>query len=246
MRYEASRTAIFEKRAMDSVERSVEGFAIFKGLSKADLNGLLSASRLNRYQKLARIFQQGDPAERFFVLIDGYVQAVKTSPKGEEIVVRYVSPGELFGVAPAIGLTHYPATAVAVVDAIALAWPSTSWPSLAAKYPQITSFALKSVGARLQEAHERVTELATEEVEQRIARMLIRLAAQAGRATEEGIEIEFPLRRQDVAQLTGTTMHSASRVLSRWQERGFIHGGHQHIVVHDAPALARIAEEGRS
>lgn len=234
-------------RAMHPVElSSVASLSIFKDLSESDLKGVLSSARLSRYQKLARIFVQGDPAVSFFVLVDGYVQATKTSQKGEEIVVRYISPGDLFGLAPAIGMTQYPATALAVVDVVALAWASTSWPTLSATYPQLATYALKTVGARLQEAHERVIELTTEEVEQRIARVLIRLAEQAGRAASDGTEIEFPLRRQDVAQLTGTTLHSASRVLSRWEEQGLIGSAHQHIVVCNVAALLRIAEHGRS
>lgn len=225
---------------------SVRGLPIFAGLSDADLTGLLSSARASRHLKHARVFMQGDPAVSFFVLVDGYVQAIKTTATGQEIVVRYVSPGELFGLAPAIGLTHYPATALAVVDAVTLGWPSANWPTLSAGYPQIATYALRTVGARLQEAHERVVELTTEEVEQRIARVLGRLAAQAGRATAKGTEIEFPLRRQDVAQLAGTTLHSASRVLSRFEGQGLITSAHQHIVVCNAPALLHIAEDGVS
>lgn len=225
---------------------SVSGLPIFAELSDAELADVLSRARSGRHQKHARIFLQDDPAVLFFVLVDGYVQAIKATATGQDIVVRYVAPGELFGLAPAIGLTRYPATAVAVVDCVTLAWPSTSWPALAARYPQITTYALRTVGARLQEAHERVIELSTEEVRQRIARVLGRLAEQAGRAMAEGTEIEFPLRRQDVAQLTGTTLHSASRVLSRFEEQGLIASVHQHIIVCNASALLQIAETGGS
>jgi CRP-like cAMP-binding protein len=76
----------------------------------------------------------------------------------------------------------------------------------------------------------------------RIARVVLRLAEQAGRPVSGGVEIEFPLRRQDVAQLTGTTLHSASRVLSRWEEENVVVSNRQRIVVRDAPSLMRIAE----
>jgi CRP-like cAMP-binding protein len=221
---------------------SVAGFPLFARFAAEDLQGLLSASRTIRLPKNAQVFAQGADAQSFFVLLQGYVRATKTTADGEEIVVRYVSPGEMFGVAAAIGLDHYPATAAAVVDAVVLSWPSAQWQTLAAKYPELATNALRTVGTRLQDAHMRVIELTSEEVEQRIARTLLRLAEQAGRTVDAGIEIEFPLRRQDVAQLTGTTLHSASRVLSSWEQKRLVSSDHQRILLRDSRALSLIAE----
>ena len=67
------------------------------------------------------------------MLLHGHLRVEKTTPQGQQIVVRYVSAGELFGVAQAMGLNNYPATAVAAVDSVALAWPSTSWSRLIAQ-----------------------------------------------------------------------------------------------------------------
>jgi CRP-like cAMP-binding protein len=176
------------------------------------------------------------------VLLEGYVRATKTTADGNEIIVRYVSPGEIFGVATAIGLDHYPAAAVAVVDATILCWPSAQWRILAGKYPELSTNALRTVGSRLQDAHTRVIELTSEEVERRIARTLLRLADQAGRNVEEGIEIEIPLRRQDVAQLTGMTLQSVSRVPSSWEQKGLVHTDHRRIVMRNSSTLATIAD----
>jgi CRP-like cAMP-binding protein len=220
----------------------IAGFTLFAGIASDDLEDLLARSRTIRVPKNGEVFAQGGEARSFFVLLDGYVRATKTTAEGNEIVVRYVSPGEIFGVAAAIGLDHYPATAVAAVDATILSWPSAQWPILARKYPELATNALRAVGSRLQDAHARVIELTSEEVERRIARTLLRLADQAGRNVEQGIEIEFPLRRQDVAQLTGTTLHSVSRVLSAWEQKGLVLTDHRRIVLCNSGALAAIAD----
>jgi CRP-like cAMP-binding protein len=221
---------------------AISGFPLFAGLSVGDLKDLLARARALRTPKNTQVFAEGAEARSFFVLVEGYVRATKMTEDGTEITVRYVTPGEIFGIAPAIGLEHYPATAVAVVDAIILSWPSTQWPSMAGRFPQLATNAFRAVGGRLQDAHTRVIELTSEEVEQRIARTLLRLADQAGRRVERGIEIEIPLRRQDVAQLTGTTLHSASRVLSYWDQKGLIGTDHQQIVLRNLDALAAIAD----
>jgi CRP/FNR family transcriptional regulator, nitrogen oxide reductase regulator len=219
----------------------IADFPLFADIASADLADLIATSRTVRVHKNNTVFAQGGDAQSFFVLVDGYIRAIKTTEDGEEITVRYVSPGELFGVAVAIGLDRYPATAVAVVDATILSWPSTQWPILAVKYPALSSNALRAVGGRLQDAHARVIELTSEEVERRIARTLLRLADQAGRNVETGVEIAIPLRRQDIGQLTGTTLHSVSRVLSAWEQNGLVSTDHQRIILRKSDTLAAIA-----
>ena len=227
---------------MPTAVSAISSFPLFDGIALGDLEALLAASRTIHARKNAQVFAQGAEAQSFFVLLDGYVRATKSTEDGNEITVRYVSPGEIFGVAAAIGLDRYPATATAVVDATILSWPSAQWPTLASKYPALATNALRTVGSRLQDAHNRVIELTSEEVERRIARTLLRLADQAGRKVEQGIEIEIPLRRQDVGQLTGTTLHSVSRVLSAWEQKGLVLTDHQRIVLHNSRALAAIAD----
>ena len=136
--------------------------------------------------------------------------------------MRFVAPGEIFGVAKAIGRTTYPATATAVVDSVALVWPSAAWPRLIEKNPALATNALQTVGSRLQEAHTRVVEMSTEQVERRVAHALLRLAKQAGRKVEEGVRIDFPISLQDVAEMTGTTLHTVSRILSAWEAQGWV------------------------
>ena len=87
--------------------------------------------------------------------------------------------------------------------------------------------ALQTVGSRLQEAHTRVVEMSTEQVERRVAHALLRLAKQAGRKVEKGVRIDFPISRQDVAEMTGTTLHTVSRILSAWEAQGWVEGGRQ-------------------
>lgn len=227
---------------MPTAVSAISSFPLFDGIALGDLEALLAASRTIHARKNAQVFAQGAEAQSFFVLLDGYVRATKSTEDGNEITVRYVSPGEIFGVAAAIGLDRYPATATAVVDATILSWSSAQWPTLAGKYPALATNALRTVGSRLQDAHNRVIELTSEEVERRIARTLLRLADQAGRKVEQGIEIEIPLRRQDVGQLTGTTLHSVSRVLSAWEQKGLVLTDHQRIVLHNSRALAAIAD----
>lgn len=216
---------------------------LFADFSASALDPILSEARSLRFAKNTTVFQQGEEAHSFFVLLHGHVRASKTTPAGEQIVVRYVTTSETFGVAKAIGLQRYPATATAVDDSVVLAWPSGSWPRLVERFPALATNTLQTVGARLQETHTRVVEMSTQQVEQRIAHALLRLVKHSGRKVEHGVEIDFPISRQDIAQMTGTTLHTVSRTLSAWESKGLVESSRQKIVVREPHKLFMLAEE---
>ena len=216
---------------------------LFAGLSTADLDAILSEARSVRVGKNTAVFEQGEEAHSFFVLLHGHVRASKTTPAGEQIVVRYVAAGETFGVAKAISLEFYPATAIAVADSVVLVWASEAWPRLAGRFPALAANTLQTVGARLQETHTRVVEMSTEQVEKRIAHALLRLVNQSGRKVDHGVEIDFPISRQDIAQMTGTTLHTVSRTLSAWETLGLVESSRQKIIVREPHKLFVLAEE---
>jgi len=228
---------------MATIDNSlVAHLPLFAGLGPEELGEILREARSVRYPQHSAVFEQGEDAHSFFVLLHGHVRASKTTPAGEQVVVRYVAPGETFGVATAIGLQRYPATATAVDDSVALVWPSAAWPRLVERFPGLATNTLQTVGSRLQETHTRVIEISTQQVEQRIAHALLRLAKQSGRKVEHGVEIDFPISRQDIAQMTGTTLHTVSRTLSGWEQRGLIESGRQRIVLREPHQLFVLAE----
>ena len=216
---------------------------LFAGFGTEELAEILREARSLRFPKNSPIFEEGEEAHSFFVLLHGHVRASKTTPTGEQVVVRYIGTGETFGVAMAIGLQRYPATATAVDDSVALAWPSGTWPRLVAKFPALAVNTLQTIGNRLLETHTRVVEMSTQQVEQRVAHALLRLAKQSGRKVGHGVEIDFPISRQDIAQMTGTTLHTVSRILSSWEQRGLIESGRQRIVLREPHKLFVLAEE---
>jgi CRP-like cAMP-binding protein len=221
---------------------SLAGFPAFAGVDPTQLAEILREARSTHHAKGSHVFEQGADAHSFFVLLHGHVRAVKVTPAGEQIVVRYIVPGELFGVATAIGRATYPATAVAVDDSVVLSWPSTAWKRVVASAPALAANTLQTVGDRLQEAHARVMEISTEQVEPRIARALLRLAKQAGRKVEDGIALDFPISRQDIAQMTSTTLHTVSRIMSGWEQRGLVESSRRGIVIRDPHKLFLLGE----
>jgi len=226
-----------------SLDRSlIAHLPLFQGLAAAELDEVLSSARSARYPKDMTVFEQEAEAHSFFVLLAGHVRVVRTTPEGNQVIVRYISEGEIFGVAAALGRTTYPASAIAAVDCVTLVWPNAKWGELSSHFPLFGANTYKTVGSRLQESHTRVVEMSTEQVEQRVAHALLRLLNQTGRKTESGIEIDFPISRQDIAEMTGTTLHTVSRLLSAWEDKGIVVSGRQKVTVSDPHRLMLLSE----
>lgn len=223
----------------------IANLPFFGGLSDADLDFVLEGVRSFHVSKDSAIFEQDGEAQNFFLLLSGHVRVERTTPDGQKVIARYISEGELIGIAIAMGRGTYPASAIAAVDCTVLAWPNHRWETLSARIPALAGNLFKTVGSRLEEAQNRVVEMATERVEQRVAHTLLRLVRQTGMKVETGIEIDFPISRQDIAEMTGTTLFSVSRILSDWEGKGLIKSGRQRITVLRPHALMVIAE-GRS
>ena len=54
--------------------------------------------------------------------------------------------------------------------------------------------------------------------------------------------IDFPISAQDIAEMTGTTLHTVSRIMSAWEASGLVEGGRQRVLVRDRARLAALAE----
>jgi CRP-like cAMP-binding protein len=218
----------------------------FLGMERTELAELLSKARSLRFRKGAHVFESGAEANQFFLLLDGHIRVVRITPQGEQVIARYISSGELFGIAPALGLATYPANAVAAVDCVVLAWPSSIWAETVERYPSFARNTYATVGARLQDAQDRIVEMATERVEQRVASAVVKLAESNGRKTSDGILIDFPISRQDLSEMTGTTLHTVSRLMSAWEALGLVKCGRQRIVVRERERLSELGRSGRA
>lgn len=231
---------------MTQLDRTlIAGLPAFADVAGNQLDAILATARSSLHARDSEIFGQDEEARSFHLLLSGHVRVVRTSAEGHQVIARYINEGELFGIAIAMGRTTYPASAAAAVDCVVLTWPNSAWPDLQARVPAFAASAFQTIGKRLQETQATVMEMASEQVEQRIARTILRLVQQAGRKTEDGIEIDFPISRQDIAEMTGTTLHTVSRLLSGWEQQGLVRGGRQKVTVSDPHGLMLIAENRR-
>ncbi|MCL4812298.1 MAG: Crp/Fnr family transcriptional regulator [Vicinamibacteraceae bacterium] len=218
---------------------------LFNGVAASALPVIAAEARLVRRAPGRPFFTEGEAATTFFVIVSGRVKLVQLTPEGHEVILRIIGPGDVFGTVSAFAGDKgvYPVSVVPVGRTEAAAWDGAAMARLMAAHPVIAMNALRTVASRLHDLQRRHRELMTERVEQRIARALLRLVQHAGRRSESGIEIDFPLSRQDLADMTGTSLFTVSRVVSAWQARGLVAAGRRRLTIRRPHALVVIAED---
>jgi CRP/FNR family transcriptional regulator, nitrogen oxide reductase regulator len=216
---------------------------LFQGIPADALRVFQASAGRKRLAAGDILFQQGDRTASLFVVIAGRLRASQMAQDGQQIIIRYIGPGEVAGYATLVGNDTHPGTVTAVDDSHLIGWPSATIRQIMERYPIVAINAVALLGRRYHEMQIRLRELSTERVERRIGHTLLRLAHQSGRRTARGIEIAFPLSRRDLAEMVGTTLHTVSRTLSAWEERGIVTSGRCRVVLCKPHALVAIADE---
>jgi CRP-like cAMP-binding protein len=216
---------------------------LFRGASTVELEAALSVASRRRLEKGEFFFYQDEPADFFYVITEGQVRLSQLTPEGHQVIIHFMGPGDGMGIIVALSNTYYPLSAEAVSTCLALRWDYESTMRLMEQFSVLALNGLRLVADRFEELLDRYRELSTERVERRIARVLLRLARQTGKRTERGVLINLPLSRQDLGEMTGTTLYTVSRTLSSWEQQELIETGRERIVIRQPHSLVSIAED---
>lgn len=215
----------------------------FKSLPSPLLERLAARGRLEYFSSGTGIFEQGAPATHFFLLVSGRVALQQSGEDGNQTILRFLGPGDVFAGVAVLPEAVYPATAEAVERSGTLAWEHSFVNQLAQTEANFAYALLGIAFARLNNVQSRMREMAFERTERRIALTITRLTGQMGTETDEGIRIDLRLTRQMLADMAGTTLFSASRILSRWEKDGLIRSTQGTIIVLEPHRLIGMAHD---
>lgn len=216
--------------------------SVFQNATNEDLELIAGHAVERSIEEGEFFFFQGDPATYAYILVSGRAKLMQTNPAGQQVNLRTINAWQIFGALGAVReVAAYPASAQALEHSTALAVKSDFLHGLMQTRPYLSFELMKLMTGYIQEMQERYRELATEKVERRIARSLLRLAAQMGTKMEGGIELSFT--RQDLAEMSGTTLYTVSRVLSGWERQGLVETGRERVLIRKPHGVVSIAEE---
>lgn len=222
---------------------------LFADLALDELEQITKYFKAAAYEAGEVIFLEGNPATSFHLVARGKVKVVQTSHEGLEVILHIFEPGGIIGALPTAGQDAYPASAITLESVETYFIDQHDFERLMISHPTVTRQLLRFATRMLQVAHRRLRELATERVERRIARTLVRLTRQLGRQKGKALVIEAPLSRQDLADMCGTTVYTVSRTLKSWERSGLLQATRKHVKIlrpHDLIALAEDLPEADS
>jgi CRP-like cAMP-binding protein len=215
---------------------------VFANLSPADLHAIVSVAHEKEFMKRQTIFVEGAPCRQVLLLLTGCVKTTQLGPTGCEVILRVNGPGELIGAVESYLGNNNLVTARTTQTTTALVWDVAAFEAVSDRYPVLRRNTARLLAFRLQELEERFREISTQKVGPRLSQQLIRLSNQL-RQHSQGV-LGIGLSREELAQLTGTTLFTVSRLLCQWERQGIISRRREGVVVRNLKALMEMSEAG--
>ena len=222
-------------------EALLRSCALFSRLTAEDRRKVAEISVERRYDKGDQVFAEGDPSDLIFTIVSGRVKIVKAIPGGKELIIEILGPGDPLGAIAAYEARPYPASAIALEEAVCVASKRAAFMGLLETCPSLVRGMLGGFSLRIIELGKRLGEITGSRVEARFAQIFLKLADRLGRPRGEGVFVPIVLSRQDLADLAGTTMETSIRVMSRWGKEGVVSTESDGFVVSSRDALEGLA-----
>ena len=209
---------------------------LFKRVSPGDRARIAAVAHLKHYAPGAVIFREGDAGDTFLTIVEGRVKVFKATPAGKEIILEIFGAGDPLGAVAVYENAPLPASAMALEATECLLISQRDFFTLLEEHPALVRGLLSGLTLRLAELTRRLADM-TGRVEARFARLFLKLADQIGKSDRGGTFVAMPLTRQELADLTGTTIETAIRIMSRWQKDDVVHTEKDGFVILNRTAL---------
>jgi CRP/FNR family transcriptional regulator len=215
---------------------------IFSRLSPGDRQAIAQVAQVREFARGDTIFEQDSPSA-FYAITSGRVKIFKLMPNGKDVILEVFGPGDPLGAVAAYMDRPFPASAAALEDTVCVIIPRAAFFHLIETQPSLVRGLLLGLTTRLVELTNRLAELTGGRIEPRVARLFLKLASEMGRNERGGTFIPLALSRQELADLTGTTIETCIRIMSRWNKDAIVRTDKDGFVVLDRDELERLARE---
>jgi CRP-like cAMP-binding protein len=223
--------------AVDAVTEALRSASLYRGLSEDDRRRLVDVSLVRSWDKGETIFEEGSPPDFIATVLAGRVKVVKQQPSGKEVILEIFGPGDPVGAVVAYEGRPYPASAIALERTTCLLVRRGPLFGLLEQHPTLVRGLLSAFTRRIVELAQRIPEVAGARVETRFAHLFLKLADRVGRPRGNAVFIPMVLSRQELADLTGTTIETCIRLMSRWGKEGILETEKDGFVLANRSAL---------
>jgi CRP/FNR family transcriptional regulator len=210
-------------------------------LGVEEYEALAALGRIQHYARGELVFGAGGPGSHVYFLQSGKLRIGQVSPAGREVILWFCLPGEICGLAEVARGGGRVVNAVACEASTVLAVSQERFKQYLARHPQVALLSMQVLSSRLRVLGEMFVNLVSDDVNTRIAKLILRLSARYG--TREGAEVvlNVPLTHQEIADMVGTTRQTVTTVLSALKKAGVLSIDNHRIRIDREESLADLA-----
>ncbi|MEZ0337231.1 MAG: Crp/Fnr family transcriptional regulator [Aquificaceae bacterium] len=237
-----AKEAFGKRQAQDLKLELFKKVHLFEDLSNEELKDALKYMQIRTFKRNEYLFFEEEAEPGVYILIDGLIKLLKETHDARIVIVRLVYPGDVFGwIEWGKKAPKNTYTAKAMVDSKTLYISNKDFINLAIKHPAIAIKMTCEATSTLFHSYETLKSIAGGKVEERIAKVLLEIADRIGKKYEDVIVIDAPLTRLDIAEMTGTTVETTIRVMSKWKKQGIINAERGYIEIIKRRELEKLA-----
>ena len=222
----------------ERVLSAVRSVPMFRGLAPDDQKRVAALASLKEFERGDYLWHAGDPAENLTVILRGRVKIIRHA-EDRDIILELFGEGDPVGGIAVYNYIPYPASAVCLEPVSLLILPRREYFELLDRHPEFARGIIRELTRLTIALTRKLEEMSGQRVEVRIGQLFLTLAERMGREGREGIEIPIQLSRQEIADLVGTTVETAIRVLSRWGREGVLVSGEKRFLI---PSRAKLQD----
>lgn len=211
---------------------------LFADLTAADLATLAARTTQRTYRRAQFILHQGDPGHALFVVAEGRLKVVVSSPDGEDMILATLRPPDTFGELSLIDGRAASASVETSEAATVLTLPRTAVLEVLAKHPQVTDALLRSLGGMIRRLTGQAADLVFLDLNARVAKLLVALAGNRG----DSVTLDLRLTQAEIASMVGGSRQSVNQILADFERRGLLKRRSRDLVLTDVGALRRRAQ----
>jgi CRP/FNR family transcriptional regulator len=202
--------------------RLLKKIQLFTSLTDEELQEINEGLIIKNYVKNETIFYEEDTNQFMYIILSGKVKVIKTTGEGKEVILAMHQSGDFFGEMSLINGKTTPASVVALEDSLIAIISKKEFYSMLTSHPKVLHSLLHILSTRLRTAWDTIKLLTFNNATQRLRMLFFMLSEDHGKETEEGIILNIRLSHQDMADMTGMSRETVTRVIDRWQKEGEI------------------------
>ncbi|AIJ32669.1 transcriptional regulator, Crp family [Corynebacterium imitans] len=226
---------------MEGIQDTLAKAGIFQGVDAEAVDTLINEMETVTFARGTTIFDEGEPGDRLYIIVDGKVKLARHAPDGRENLLSVMGPSDMFGELSIFDPGPRTSSAVCVTDVTAATMDSEMLKDWIAQHPEISQQLLRVLARRLRRTNASLADLIFTDVPGRVAKTLLQLANRFGVQEGGALRVNHDLTQEEIAQLVGASRETVNKALATFAHRDWIKLEGKSVLIVNTEHLARRA-----